>query len=113
MFGHVALPLEQTMQASVAETAAFLGDRLYALMVIAVGRDSWTIFDVGVDAAALADSAGSGASIIPISSSVRIWIAAGRTDMRKGMQACSYWCRKALVVIRSTSLFLRSRWSAD
>jgi hypothetical protein len=28
---HVALSLEQNMQASVAETAAFLGDRLHTL----------------------------------------------------------------------------------
>src|SRR5436305_4373974 len=31
MVDHVALPLEQNMQASVAETAALLGDRRHAL----------------------------------------------------------------------------------
>ncbi len=31
MVDHVAFPLEQDMQAAVAEAAAFMGDRLHAL----------------------------------------------------------------------------------
>ena len=46
--------------------------------------------------------------MIPISSNARIWLATGYTDMRKGMQACHYWCRKALVVIRSPETSLCS-----
>src|SRR5947209_10557438 len=38
----------------------------------------------------------SGASMIPISSSVRIWIATGHTDMRKGMQGLSLLVQESL-----------------
>jgi transposase len=43
-----------------------------------------------------AGAAGSGASMIPISSSARIWIATGYTDMRKGMQGLSLLVQESL-----------------
>lgn len=42
--------------------------------------------------------------MISISSSARIWIATGYTDMRKGMQSLSLLVQKALVVIRSPEM---------
>ena len=61
------------------------------------------IVDAGVVATAWARVlAGSGASMIPISSALRIWIATGHTDMRKGMQGLSLLVQESLgVVIRS------------
>src|SRR3981081_822486 len=64
-------------------------------MVIVVGKDRRVIVDAGLDAAG-AGAVGSGASIIPISSSARIWIATGHTDMRKGMQGLSLLVQESL-----------------
>ena len=48
--------------------------------------------------------------MIPVPTGVRIWVATGATDKRKGMQGLVYSCRKALVVIRSPEM---SSCSAD
>jgi hypothetical protein len=42
--------------------------------------------------------------MIPISSSARIWIATGYTDMRKSMQGLSLLVQEALVVVRSPEM---------
>ena len=66
-------------------------------MVIVVGKDRRVIVDAGVDAAALARVlAGSGAPMIPIPTGVRIWIATGHTDMRKGMQGLALLVQEGL-----------------
>jgi len=64
-------------------------------MVFVVGRDRRVIVDAGLDAAG-AGAAGFGASMIPISSSARIWIATGYTDIRKGMQGLSLLVQESL-----------------
>lgn len=72
-------------------------------MVIVVGRDHHAIVAAGIGRLG-AGAAGSGASMIPVSSNVRSWIATGHTDMRMGMQGLSLWRRDALVVIRSPEM---------
>jgi transposase len=52
-------------------------------IVIEIGKDRRVIVDAGVDATALARV--SGAAMILVAAGVRIWIASGHTDMRKGM----------------------------
>ena len=75
-------------------------------MVIVIGTDRRVIVDAGVDAAALARVlAGSGAPMIPIPSGVRIWIATGLTDMRRGMQGLSLQVQEALDAIRLPEMF--------
>ena len=66
-------------------------------MVIEIGKDRRVIVDAGVDAAALARVLpGSGASMIPVAAGVRIWIATGHTDMRKGMNGLALLVQEGL-----------------
>src|SRR3954451_24916077 len=48
----------------------------------------------GHDAAA--DAGGSGAAMIPVPSGVRVWLAVGRTDMRRGMNGLALQVQQAL-----------------
>ena len=74
-------------------------------MVIVVGRDRRVIVDAGVDAAALARVlAGSGAPMIPVPSGVRVWIATGHTDMRKGMKGLALLVQESLGAIRMPAM---------
>jgi hypothetical protein len=54
-------------------------------MEIVVSRDRRIIVDAGGGLGA--GSGSSGAAMIPVSSGVRVWIAAGHTDMRCGMNS--------------------------
>ncbi len=38
--------------------------------------------------------------MIPVAAGVRIWIATGHTDMRKGMQGLALLCRRVSAAIR-------------
>jgi hypothetical protein len=46
--------------------------------------------------------------MIPVAVGVRIWIATGHTDMRKGMHGLRCWCRKVSAEIRSQAMSLCS-----
>jgi transposase len=66
-------------------------------MEIEIGKDRRVIVDAGVDVAALARVlAISSATMIPIPSSVRVWIATGHTDMRRGMQGLALTVQEQL-----------------
>src|SRR5205814_5304522 len=51
-------------------------------------------WDQGLGAAAGAGRAG--AAMIPVSSGVRVWLAVGRTDMRRGMNGLALQVQEAL-----------------
>ena len=66
-------------------------------MVIEIGKDRRVIVDAGVDAAALARVlAVLERPMIPVSAGVRIWIATGHTDMRKGMNGLALLVQEGL-----------------
>ena len=66
-------------------------------MVIEVGRGRRVVVDGAVDAEALArvlDVLGS--AMIPVPTGIRVWIAAGHTDMRRGMNGLSLLVQEGL-----------------
>ena len=65
-------------------------------MVIVIANGRRVIVDAGVDAARSgAGARGSGAPMIPIPSGVKVWIATGVTDMRRGMNGLSLQVQEA------------------
>ena len=50
----------------------------------------------GVKASALAGAGRAGAAMIPVPSGVRVWLAVGRTDMRRGMNGLALQVQEAL-----------------
>ena len=66
-------------------------------MVIEIGKDRRVIVDAGVDGAALARVlAILERRSIPVAAGVRIWIASGHTDMRKGMNGLALLVQEGL-----------------
>ena len=43
--------------------------------------------------------------MIPVLSGVRVWLAVGRTDMRRGMNGLALQVQEALDAIRSSAIF--------
>jgi hypothetical protein len=82
---------------ATAETVAVEpGAPMTGRMVIEIGKDRRVIVDAGVDAAALGRVLAVWSGDDPGRSSVRIWIASGHTDMRKGMNGLALLVQEGL-----------------
>ncbi|MES0007852.1 hypothetical protein NKJ64_22235 [Mesorhizobium sp. M0062] len=57
---------------------------------------------------AASDGEGAGRLMIPVLSQVRIWLAVGRTDMRRGMQGLVLQVRRRWAGIRMPAIFMSS-----
>jgi hypothetical protein len=77
--------------------AAEPGARVSSRMVIEIGKDRRVIVDARRRCGRTgAGACHSGAAMIPVAAGVRIWIASGHTDMRKGMNGLALLVQEGL-----------------